>query len=448
MKTLRFGLLLFLTLNAGLARAAGSLQQLWEDYRSSVQEADPLERMACLAALEDHVMSLNNRDEYMAALTYLDTFSASEPEAVYDLARNLQISWQRLYGHAFLKEQKGREKNYSRIGAVVGITAALASSFYRPAALPRAFAYIALSFPLIGAAGGDATAALVNRIEILRLAYPPAPAQLMHLGYDLQDPMQEAPEESQVYREALALTAGAAVFAGGVQVARALSAIRWLNLASTPAKFNPLVLAGTIAGSWLLEEGISYAAYKYDESQVRARFTAAQNTYLEAERSGDARASLHSAEELAKAAGAAADFYVAPAMKLVETNLADFENSAGRAAKTFGTESWVFQNELNKLTAGLERTNARTIGALFSPAHRKEVARLENLEKNSESANLHARLKTLAAGLRSAGDVPRNGAELLLKSSALLRSAVDRNVNRFGDRLWIKLQSLRARASL
>jgi hypothetical protein len=447
----------------------GEFAQQLRDYVAAYNADSHLRRTLLASRIKKSVFANPGSPDYIEKLRYLDRQAASSPDALYDLAKSLQLQWEARYGLGLGERQSLRVNGGEKIGASVAIIALGVAVLKNPVNAPKYFRVVRWLLPIAGAAAGATVAEGLNYTGWLDGHMPISPAHVMHLGIDENDFRMD---DDTVMKTLASIGAGFAATELTYLILAARAA-RYVNLAATPAKINPIVLVASIVIGIAIEQGVEYAIDEHQYSKFLGRVTDARDLVDLGMNSGEDTQVYTGADALLKGSSDLASYLNKP---LIEA-ITEFNSSVADAAKDTGVTDESkptpeFTTKLNSLTADFSEKVRRILfdrGNGIDEDYRaitvlnyllnhdedqidkmgddgKERAqvyvdgfhRWKEADENRRQMNLgqkqydelfhgyisgllEAKSKQLAAEFRS-GNIPRNANRVLLLAASFLRS--------------------------
>ena len=225
-----------------------------------------LNKARTAALIRDFIFKAPDSPNYVKYLQYIDDQNSQHPEAIFDLAKDLQVHWEVRYAEPLFQTRNNRVSAATLSGTAVGVTALFAMSvvlIFKPTAAPKYFQMVRYLFPLTGTALGWTAGQALDRSGFLNGNTPPAPAHIMRLGIQTDETHLDADD---LIREALPwlISIPVADFLVVTAATRILQTVKWTSRAATPFKIGTL-LAGIVV-SYALEKatdaGIDYLQFK------------------------------------------------------------------------------------------------------------------------------------------------------------------------------------------
>jgi hypothetical protein len=329
---------------------------LVRDYVRAYGGDSRLGRALYASRIKRAVFAHTGTQEYVEELRYIDSQAAAAPEAVYDLAKTLQLHWEARYavglGQRALDRQERRDTS-TKIGALVGIAGLGAAMIFRPQNAPRYFLVLRHLMPAAGFAAGRAIGQGLNASGLLEDRLPVSPAHVMELGIQTDE---FAYDDDSLHRLLFPAFAGvgasfAAYEAGviAVNALRVVRAVRYANMAATPAKIHPLVLVGSLVVGFLVEKGVEDQIDRSEYARLTANVHAARAAIDAALRRGDDAMAYSQADALARHVANLAAYINRPISEAVKGYAAE----VAEAAQEHGEGSPRFRRELDELTRDL-----------------------------------------------------------------------------------------------
>jgi hypothetical protein len=403
-------------MGAGIAPATdapqseSSFDQVLRSYLRSYSSGSALQRALWLSRIKRRVFSQAGSEEYVRELRVIDSASRLAPEAIYDLAKSLQLHWEASYAPQLGEVYSRRARAGTEIGAMVGMAALGAAMIARPLNAPRYFRVVRQLLPLAGAASGYSSAELLNHSGFFERNLPVAPAHVMHLGLSSDESHYD---DQSLTRDILALTASVAAGTIAYDALKVVQATVWLNRAATPLKLNLLVLAGSLVVSYAVEKGVEKAVDQHELSRFRRALTQARARLDQDLAREDDAASYSDADALVAAAGNLARYMDRPLLDAFRA----YTEDVAKASKRYGEETPRFERKLDQLTQDLSET-VRKI-------RDREIHHLGgDYDQWVERYLVHVNHKTdaqLASELRH-NRIPLNSNYCLMQAAALLRT--------------------------
>ncbi len=322
-------------------------------YVGAYERRQSLQRALFTSRIKNTLFENVQTGGYVEGLRYIDAQSTSHPEAIYDLAKSLQLHWEARYAMGMGLKRTERARTATKAGTVVGIVGLAASGillFFRPSAAPKYFRIWRHLMPLAGAAAGYGTGRALHELGWLDEDTPLAPAHVMRLGINTDDYHYD---DDTLVRDIVSLTAGVAATSMAISAYRyirtGVKAVKYVNAAATPAKVHPLVLVGSIILGLIVEEGVEAAVDHYEHKGYKDRFTAQRDCMLQAYVNGEDERIYSCADGLVRTAMNLASYY----NRSINEAIQEYAGDVAEAAEDYGEGTPRFQEKLDKLTREL-----------------------------------------------------------------------------------------------
>ena len=314
--------------------------------------------------IRKQIFSHPGTPQYIEELEYIDSQAARSPEAVYFLAKALQLHWEARYELTLagnvqrdrnkpqnLSEKRdGRVHDAAKIGMDIGIAVAIAAMaavcFFKPQAAPRWFSLIRQAYPVlpaIGLAGGVGVAHAMNGAGYLVPNVPISPAHVMHLGIQTDDYHYD---DSTLVRDLAAFTVSAGVGIAVYDLLKAVRVLKYANAAATPAKVNPYAMVISIIVSMVAEEVVVSSIDAYEFWKLSGKVKESRAHLDEAMAQGDGTGVYDGADALVHSAINLSTFINRPLMEAVN----EYNESNAISAHDFEQETPQFTDAINENT--------------------------------------------------------------------------------------------------
>ena len=354
-------------------------------YLRLYRGTSPLLRGVMVTRIKDALFNTAERPFYLSGLKYIDCQLSQDSEAIYDLARALQLHWEARFATGWGETRLSRTRAGAQIGVMsgtaLGIAAIGALMIARPQLAGRYFSLFRRMIPVgvqrlasgalatttaqnavqwgapllpllgfgIGSVAGSQTVPSTSRLSA---SIPAAPAHVMHLGIASDD---YAYDSDHVYNEILAATVS------GVAVTYALNAIRaarYANAAATPAKLNPWVLLGSIALGVVVDYGAQAGVQHYEWSQFSGRELSARDQFLLGTRNHEPHSLFTGAAALVASAKNLAQWINRPILEASQSYADRLERAGGTRASSSEQDRLMneFRTQVNEALTEQEGT--------------------------------------------------------------------------------------------
>ena len=257
------------------------LSQLTRNYLDAYRKEDRTGAKSRLFStlhstkIQQHLFAHVGTEFYITELQYLDSWSATDAPALFDLARKLQFHWEASYAAGIgqrASQRRAATDIGTKAGASMGMFALGVMLIKSPQNAPKYVRIVRHLLPLTGATIGNLSGRAWSSQSVLAGDAPPAPAHLMSLGLAAESE-EKTYDEDALFKDFVAISSGVAAGAAATELFVLLRAARAINLAATPAKINPLVLAGSLVVGLGVEYGVRAGIHQQEESTLRADIT-------------------------------------------------------------------------------------------------------------------------------------------------------------------------------
>jgi|GEM_PF-5654154 len=255
----------------------GEMARLTRDYFDAYRKEDRAGSESRLFStlhstkIQEHLFAHVGTENYITELQYLDSWSASDAPAVFDLARKLQFHWEASYAAGIgqrASQRRAATDIGTKAGASMGMLALGVMVIKSPQNAPKYFRVVRHLLPLTGATLGNLSGRAWSSQSALAGDAPPAPAHIMSLGLAAESE-EKTYDEDALFKDFVAISSGVAAGTAATELFMVLRAARVINIAATPAKINPLVLAGSLVIGLGVEYGVRAGIQHQEESALR-----------------------------------------------------------------------------------------------------------------------------------------------------------------------------------
>ena len=336
--------------------------------------------------IQTHLYSHIGSEQYINELTFLDSLGGADAQAIFDLARKLQFHWEARYAAGIGQRAAQRKQSNdigTKAGASVGMLALGVLLVKSPQNAPRYFRILRHLLPLAGAITGRQGGAAYSEHSLVAGDTPPAPAHIMRLGL-ASEGQESVYGDDQLYEDFIAISSGLAAGSMVTELWTVVRAARAINVAATPAKINPLVLAGSLVVGLAVEQGVRSGIENYQESELRQAIANDLAALDRSIREQDQAGVLLNGEKFKRSVVNLAIWMWSP---IIETSK-EFEAKVSELGSEHAIDSPAFATELESETREFRRslrTALSNLDSYYDPALESHVV-LSYLRTHNEEA--------------------------------------------------------------
>ena len=287
---------LFLLLAVQNSSRASSFDTELQRYLHGYESGNRLIQVRSSKKLSAEIFQSAQSSRYIELLNQIDAHAKASPQAVYDLAKTLQLRWEaqylaslaRMNSHSRVQGAKvGLVGSSAALGLLLVFKPSLSPLYFRSFKQALLFSGLTSTVPLAVTLGSEAGEVRAKRQHEVQ-AIPPAPAEVMNLGGLALPQAQTEPEaEAQIEHEIQDLATRGALGSASYALTQFLAAERLAQLGLAPSKINPLALIFSIGVSFLVEEGVDAGISYSREQQLRQNLERSLQVLQRAETSGN-----------------------------------------------------------------------------------------------------------------------------------------------------------------
>ncbi|MGK5083147.1 hypothetical protein WDW37_07555 [Bdellovibrionota bacterium FG-1] len=414
--------------NATQAALPQAFEFLLNGYISAFYANNSLETLDYQRRLSIRIWASPSLTEYQDLLHAIDQNAKQAPEAIFDLARVLQLEWEASHTHGLAELRLKTITQGAESGALVGLFTMGLIFVTKGRAAPRYFSLWRRVSPLIPVALGTAAGWEINQDrEKQQKALQPSPAQIMHLGIENDDAAYEEKELlADLASLGVSLSVGAA--ASSATANTALRLLKSARLASTPLKANVYgFIAGTLIGGFL-DTGVQMVRDTRQNRRLREQVLHTQADFERASLGQDLVALFQAADQLFQASRNLSLFYTP-------------DGSEGEKLPNTGIQPDADYEDLFVLKFVSETQEAlldpAESSALIAPLGSNAIAKATVFARNPSKIpeRISAKYRQLADELRAGQIRGQDPTHILLQAAAVIRSSRQDYVQSWADQL-------------